>query len=251
MALTVSNAQALVAERAEVLAVGGDHLGTIADVFFDTGTGVPNWALIETADGSAARLVPLTGAEIVSTGLQLPLDRSVISASPKVSRSGPPDPATEQSLRGHYRLDQPDEPHPDGPGAAAETADGDAAMILSEERLQTSTQVRPSSRVKISKRIVTEQVTQTVPVRREELRIERLPIETDSAGKPEDHSSAEVDHQLEEGEYEIVLYEERIVLTRIVVPIERVRLNTHTVSEEVTVTEDLRKEQVELSERQT
>lgn len=248
MALTVSNAQALVAERAEVLAVGGDHLGTIADVFFDTGTGVPNWALIETADGSAARFVPLTGAEIVSTGLQLPLDRSVISASPTVGRPGPPDPATEQSLRGHYRLDQPDEPHPDGSGAAA---DGDGAMILSEERLQTSTQVRPSSRVKISKRIVTEQVTQTLPVRREELRIERLPIETDSAGKPEDHSSAEVDHQLEEGEYEIVLYEERIILSKIVVPIERVRLNTHTVSEEVTVTEDLRQEQVELSERQT
>ena len=251
MAITVSNAQALVAEHAAVYAVDGELVGSLADVFFDTGTGVPNWALVEVGSESTARFVPLSGAEIRSAGLQVPLAHAVISGSPSTSGSGPPDSDIEQHLRAYYQSEQSGEgragdPSPD---PAATSAAEDDVMIVSEERLRTGTEVRPSSRVKITKQIVTEQVTRTVPVRREELRIERIPIEADSSDDPVPAGVEGESHEFGQGEYEIVLYEERVVLSTVVVPVERVRLNTQTVTEDVAVTEDLRKEHVELSEQ--
>ena len=253
MSITVSNAQALVAERAAVYARDGELVGSLADVFFDTGTGVPNWALVEVGSESSARFVPLTGAEILSAGLQVPLAHTVIAGSPSASRPGPPDTDTEERLRSYYQSEQSGEQHADAPGPhlAESTAADDDVMIVSEERLRTGTEVRASSRVKITKRIVTEQVTRTVPVRREELRIERIPIEGDSSDDGAPAGFEGESHEFGQGEYEIVLYEERVVLTTVVVPVERVRLNTQTVTEDVAVTEDLRKEHVELSDLQT
>lgn len=253
MAITVSNAQALVAERAAVYTGDGELVGSLTDVFFDTGTGVPNWALVEVGSESGARFVPLTGAEILSAGLHVPLAHAVIARSPAASRPGPPDPDTEQQLSSYYQSVQSGERQADdlSPKPAAGSADDDDVMIVSEERLRTGTEVRPSSRVKITKQIVTEQVTQTVPVRREELRIERIPIEADSSGDPGTAGIEGDHHEFGQGEYEIVLYEERVVVTTVVVPVERVRLNTQTVTEDVVVTEDLRKEHVKLSEQQT
>jgi stress response protein YsnF len=53
---------------------------------------------------------------------------------------------------------------------------------------------------------------------------------------------------ISEEEHEVVLHQERPVVENEAVPVERVRLGTETVTSEETVSEDLRKEQIDDSD---
>jgi uncharacterized protein (TIGR02271 family) len=115
----------------------------------------------------------------------------------------------------------------------------DEAMTRSEEELRVGTLEREAGRARLRKYVVTESVTKTVPVQREEVRVEREPI-TD-ANRDEAMSGADVSEE----EHEVVLYEEEPVVEKRVVPKERVRLDKETVSEQREVTEEVRKEQID------
>jgi uncharacterized protein (TIGR02271 family) len=82
-------------------------------------------------------------------------------------------------------------------------------------------------------------VTETVPVQREEVRVEREPI-TDA-----NRDAATSGADLSEEEHEVVLHEEQVVVDKTTVPRERVRLDTDTVTEQRSVSEQIRKEQIE------
>ncbi len=88
--------------------------------------------------------------------------------------------------------------------------------------------------------ITTETVSQTVPVEREQVRIEREPITEANAGV------AMSGHDLSEEEVEVTLTEEEPVVEKRVVPKERVRLDKDVVTEQETVSADLRKEQIDV-----
>lgn len=88
-------------------------------------------------------------------------------------------------------------------------------LVRHEERAVARTETFVREVVRVTKRIVTETVTVEVPVRREELIIERLP----GAGRPVTENPAD-----REAEQEIIVYAERPVVTTELVPVERVRL---------------------------
>ncbi|HSU37090.1 MAG TPA: PRC and DUF2382 domain-containing protein [Propionibacteriaceae bacterium] len=115
----------------------------------------------------------------------------------------------------------------------------DDAMTLSEERVEVGTQTREAGRARLRKYVVTENVTKTVPVQREEVRLEREPITEANRG------AAESGPEISEEEHEVVLHEERPVVEKEAVPVERVRLDTETVTDDVTVSEEVRKEQLD------
>ncbi len=115
----------------------------------------------------------------------------------------------------------------------------DDAMTLSEERVNVGTETRESGRARLRKYVVTENVTQTVPVSREEVRLEREPITDGNVG------AANAGPDISEEEHEVVLHEERPVVEKDVVATERVRLNTETVTDQATVNETVRKEEVD------
>jgi uncharacterized protein (TIGR02271 family) len=115
-------------------------------------------------------------------------------------------------------------------------------MTRSEERLEVGTESRESGRARLRKFVVTENVTQTVPVSHEEVRIEREPI-TD-ANRGEAMSGGEITEE----EHEVTLHEERPVTRKETVPVERVRLDTETVTDQEQVSEQVRKEQIEADE---
>jgi uncharacterized protein (TIGR02271 family) len=93
--------------------------------------------------------------------------------------------------------------------------------------------------VRLRKYIVTEPVQTTVQVQREEVRLEREPI-TDA-----NRDDALAGGDLTEEEHEVTLHAEEPVVGKRVVPKERVRLDTDTVTEETQVDEQLRKERIE------
>ena len=117
--------------------------------------------------------------------------------------------------------------------------DTDDAMTLSEERVNVGTQTQETGRARLRKYVVTENVTQTVPVQREEVRLEREPITDENVGE------ATSGPDFTESEHEVTLREERPVVEKEAVPVERVRLATDTVTDEVTVSEDVRKEELD------
>jgi uncharacterized protein (TIGR02271 family) len=116
----------------------------------------------------------------------------------------------------------------------------DDAMTLSEERLNVGTRSQEAGRARLRKYVVTENVTETVPVSHEEVRLEREPITDANIGNAMDGPA------ISEEEHEVVLHAETPVVEKEAVPVERVRLDKTTVTEQTQVSEGLRKEEVEL-----
>ena len=112
-------------------------------------------------------------------------------------------------------------------------------MTRSEEELRVGKASRESGRARLRKYVVTEQVQKTVPVQREEVRVEREPITDANAGE------ARSGPDISEEEHEVTLHEEEVVTEKRAVPKERVRLDKETVTEDQTVSEEVRKEQIE------
>ena len=118
----------------------------------------------------------------------------------------------------------------------------DDAMTISEERVRVGTATRETGRARLRKYVVTENVTETVPVSHEEVRIEREPITDANRG------AAESGPAISEEEHEVVLHGEVPVVDKDVEAVERVRLDKETVTEQATVNETVRKERVDLDE---
>ena len=115
----------------------------------------------------------------------------------------------------------------------------DEAMTRSEEQLKVGTEQVETGRARLRKHVVTEQQTVTVPVTREEVRVEREPI-TDA-----NRDQAQTGPDISEEEHELVLTEERPVVHKETVPVERVKLAKESVTEDHQVSEQVRKEQIE------
>ena len=236
----------------------GDKLGTIDAIYLDDETGQPEWATVASGLFSAkAAFVPLAQAQAMGDSVQVPYDKQQVTDAPSMEADGSLSQDEEAQLYRHYGLDYGE--HRSDSGLAAGTdrdADADTdhgtvgrdtsgpttdnAMTRSEEELQVGTTQRERGRVRLRKYVTTEQVTQTVPVQREELRVEREPI-TDA-----NLDAATSGPAISEEEHEVTLHEETPVVEKRAVPKERVRLDTETVTEDRQVSEEVRKEQIEV-----
>ncbi|MFC5931229.1 DUF2382 domain-containing protein [Cryobacterium melibiosiphilum] len=130
----------------------------------------------------------------------------------------------------------------EGAGHDTSGPNTDDAMTRSEERLHVGTEQVGAGRARLRKHIVTENQTVTVPVSREEVRLEREPITDANRGQ------ARSGRDLSEEEHEVQLTEERVVVNKETVPVERVRLGTETVTDEQQVSEDVRREEIDFDE---
>ncbi|MGC0421296.1 DUF2382 domain-containing protein [Embleya sp. AB8] len=126
-------------------------------------------------------------------------------------------------------------------GMAAE-ADTDQAMTRSEERLDVHVETIEAGRAALRKVIETERVDQVVPVMHEEWEIVREPIDNNN------RQAALNGPDMRENAHEIVLHAERVVVHKEVVPVERIRLVAKKVQAEQRVTEEVRRERIELHE---
>jgi uncharacterized protein (TIGR02271 family) len=235
----------------------GDKLGTIDAIYVDDQTGEPEWALVNTGlFGTKSSFVPLAQASTHGDQVQVPYDKQQVKDAPRIDTDQHLSEAEEQELWRHYGLDYDsryttDTADRDRDGVyddVQDTAVGrdtsgpttDEAMTRSEEELQVGTQTRERGRARLRKYVTTEQQTVTVPVQREELRVEREPI-TDA-----NLDAATSGPAISEEEHEVTLHEETPVVEKRAVPKERVRLDTETVTEERQVAEEVRKEQIQV-----
>ena len=246
----------------------GDKIGSLGQVYLDTTTNQPSWASVNTGlFGLKESLVPISDADATADGIRVPYDKQTVKDAPNVdvSHDEPLMPDDVTRLYQHYNLggggftstsyDETGSSRTGYDAGAAQagtvsdaefrgTGDRDVrgtddAMTRSEERLVAGTQRETVGQARLRKYVVTENVQTSVPVSREEVRLEREPITDANRG------AALSGQDITESEHEVTLHAERAVVEKETVPVERVRLGKETVTEEQTVTGEVRKEQIE------
>jgi len=235
----------------------GDKIGKVGQVYLNDATGEPEWLTVSTGlFGTRESFVPLREADYSGDDVVVPVSKNVVKDAPTVENDGHLEPADEDALYRYYagHLGGTDEGHATagqgsagtdrGAGHDTSGPDTDDAMTRSEERLNVGTEQVETGRVRLRKHIVTENVTQTVPVSHEEIRVERKPITDANEGQ------ALGGPGLSDEEHEVTLRAERPVVQKETVPVERVRLGTETVTEQQQVDETVRREEIELDEGQ-
>ncbi|NEK59630.1 PRC and DUF2382 domain-containing protein [Geodermatophilus sabuli] len=261
----------------------GEKIGSASEVYLDDETGQPEWVTVRTGlFGTKESFVPIRDADLTDDGLRVPVSKAAVKDAPKVDTDGHLSPQEEQELYRYYDMQvgsgQTDTTtgrtgtesttglasgtesttgmattgmttgtagrhDVDAPGTVGRDTSGpttDNAMTRSEERLTVGTRSEEVGRARLRKYVVTENVSETVPVSREEVRVEREPITDANIGNALDGPA------ISEEEHEVTLHAERPVVEKEAVPVERVRLDTQTVTEQQTVTDEVRKEQIEV-----
>ncbi|WP_374199995.1 DUF2382 domain-containing protein [Kitasatospora sp. SUK 42] len=126
------------------------------------------------------------------------------------------------------------------PGTPAPAAPSSPVEITCrEERLDITTEWHVVGTAKLRKYVTTERVERRVPVVRERVRVERTPVS-------EAERAPLTEKELAEAVEEVTLREERAVVRKHVVPIERVRLVVERYSTEEVIRDELRREHVEI-----
>ena len=219
----------------------GDKIGSIADIYLDRQTGEPEWLAVKTGMfGSNLSFVPIREARSTGDAVTVPYEKAKVKDAPNVEADGELSEAEEQRLYEHYGISWGEfdyDREPVGRDTSGPTTD--EAMTRSEEELSVGTTRRETGRARLRKYVVTEQVQTTVPVQREEVRVEREPITEGNAGQALDGPA------ISEEEHEVTLHADEPVVDKNVVPKERVRLDKDTVTDERTVSDEVRQERIE------
>jgi len=257
----------------------GDKLGKVGQVYVSDDGRQPLFVTVHTGlFGTKQSFVPLQGADLRGDTVTLQYDKDTIKGAPNIDDDGALSDDEQETLFDYYdgrsggvasgvggttaglgtgvgtdrREGFTDTDRTAGYTGTDRTATDrdtvghdtsgpttDDAMTRSEEHLNVGTQRLESGRVRLRKHVVTERETVNVPVSHEEVRIEREPITDANRG------DALAGPDLSDEEHEVVLTEERPVVEKETVPVERVRLDKEQVTENRQVTEDVRHEEID------
>ena len=233
----------------DVYGTDEQKIGTVGQVYLDDQSDRPEWVTVRTGlFGTKESFVPLTQADTSTNGLRVPFTKDHVKDAPRVDADqGHLSYEEEAELYRHYGLD-----YTAGSGAPQRTSkdrgtvghdtsgpETDDAMTRSEEQLKVGTKTHEKGRARLRKHVVTEQQTVSVPVTREEVRVEREPITDANRG------AAMSGPAISEEEHEVVLREERPVVEKETVPVERVKLGKETVTDQEQVSKKVRKERID------
>lgn len=281
----------MVSERDVSAAIGstaygsdGESVGTVETFYTDDVTGATTWVSVSSGLlGRKQVIAPAEDAAFTDGRLQLTVPSGSVSSAPKMSGEHL-SPEDEEALRRHYaqaratsvddvdrRSDTDDVDRRSAVGGVGDTTaptqvidtsqarevagHGDGSMVRSEEQLRVGTEEVAAKRMRVVKYVVTEEVQISVPIRREEIRIEEVPagaLDTDGGMVTEGEGlrTGPADGGPATGALtgglpeEIVLHAERPVVSVEVVPVERVRLTTELVAGQTSVSETVQREQV-------
>ncbi len=275
--ITQDQMKDLISAGGNVLSSDGHILGPLGRLYVDDSSGRPTWVTVTTGEqGNRESFVPLDGSTAHGGDVRVAYPRESVRSSPAMSQDGHLSAPEEKHLLRHYGLlpGVDDAPAGDADAGTTSRLESDYVMVRSEEQLRAGTEIHETERVRIVKRVVTENVTVTVPVRREELHMERVPVDAPPAeprhptgngpgsgngagytyvdreadAEPERDDAdlyATVSSAFNGDEYDIVLYQERPVVQMEIVPVERIHVLKQIVTHEETLSGEVRKEVIE------
>lgn len=257
----------------------GEKIGKAAQVYLSNRDDEIEWLTVSTGlFGSRESFVPARQATFGDEEIRVPVAKDQVKNAPQIEPDRELAGEEEQQLYQYYGIDYADaaadgttpregagtdqrrdaEHNVAGRGTDGRVGDdrvaddrvtGDRAtdgrvaddgVTVSKEELEVGTRTTEAGRVRLRKYVTTREETVTVPVSHEEVRVVREPV-TDSG-----RDRAVSDTEISEDEREVILHREEPVVATKTTPVERVRLETESVTEERQVTGEVREEHVDL-----
>lgn len=240
----------------------GDKVGDITDVYYDDRTGRPEWMTVSTGwFGTKEQFVPIAGSTAHGEDIRVEFDTELIKDAPGIDADDAHlSEEEERRLYSHYgfnadatdvedmyagrsRADEGYEYHDRREAAAGvdttttATTGTSASTTLNEEQLEVDKRERAAGAARLHKYVVTEDVNITVPVKKQVARLVREPVPGQAAGTVGDMRD-EVE--------EVTLMQEEVDVSKRTVARERVGIEVDEVTEQRTVNETVRKEEVEV-----
>jgi uncharacterized protein (TIGR02271 family) len=234
-------------QGSDVYGSDGSKIGTAGQVYLDDQTGQPAWVTVNTGlFGTNESFVPLTEASYTGDRVTVPFDKDKVKGAPNVSEDGHISPEEEQNLYEYYGISYSggysDTTTTDTRGVVGNDISGpetDNAMTRSEEQLRVGKTSETAGTARLRKYVVSENVSESVPLTQERAVLEREPITDANIGNATEGPA------ISEEEHEVTLTQERPVVEKTVTPVERVRLDKEAVTSEETVTDEVRSERIE------
>jgi uncharacterized protein (TIGR02271 family) len=260
---------------ARVTGSDGKVIGTVEQVFRDDADGTPAWARIRS--GKTGRFVPVSTGELTPEGLRVPFDSRKVMAGPNIDAGQHMSAAQAEEIRKYYGIAVPAQEAPSREARSREAPSRPAQsyqtpsrsapsyqtpsrqapygqapygqrgrpteqewLVRQEERLEVDKETVETGRVRLHKYVDVEPVQETVRTFHDEYDIERITVTA------QDRISGDIGEE----EQEIILYEERPVPRKEIVPVERIRLRTKRIEEDSVVRDELRRERVEVEPEQ-
>ena len=219
----------------------GSKIGSIGQVYVDDETGMPDWITVNTGlFGTKESFAPLYGSSVTGEGVVLPFGKDVVKGAPSIKDAAHLDADEQEALYTYYQgyLGTDSAAQYDTTTTAPKAGgNADGYLTRSEEQLHVGTQRVEAGRAKLRKFVVTEQQTVTVPVSHDEVQIVREPLQ------PGDSLDGAT---IGEDSIEVVLQQDKVLVDKEIVGVEKVKLATTTVTEQQQVTDQVRKEQIEV-----
>lgn len=210
----------------------GTRVGKVKQVFLEPKTDAPNFLTVKTSAGE--HLIPVASVELDKNKLHVPFDKKTIQNAPSFDLDEGLDSSDQDEVVEYYASQGADE---DNNEDSAEEVEEEGSMIRRAERLEVGTEWEETGEATLTKRVVTRTETVEVPLRREELVIERESLTDEEAQEGGD---------LSEEEEVIVLREERPVVEKQVVGVEKVTVGKRTLSETEEVSADVQEEKIDI-----
>src|SRR3712207_5800296 len=233
----------------EVFDQVGEKIGKVDDLFVDE-SDQPEYIGVKMGFlGTRSTLIPweaVSSTDDEGRAITVATDKATAKDGPGFDDDKEITPEFENEVYSYYGLQRSqttDEPgtYETYQDAAPRTTDEDELRVQrTEEELAAGTREREAGQLKVRKRVRTDREQIEVPTRREEVSVERVPVEGEA-------SEAEI------GEDEVVVpvTEEEVVVGKRAVAKEEVRIRKDVVEDTEVVEEDVRREEVEVEDATT
>lgn len=204
-------------QNATVYGSDGDKIGSVGQVYLDDQTNQPTFVTVKTGFfGSNETFIPVAQATPSQDGLQVPFDKAFVKDAPNVAADGSLSPEEERRIYEYYSIDYPaaagtgrdtdvtadrtvvNDTAAAGTAAGVGTGDRDVntgdrdSVVVRDEQLNVGTEVRETGQVRLRKHSYTDTETVEVPVSREEVVVEREPVDPNSPEALRDSGDEEV-----------------------------------------------------------
>jgi sporulation protein YlmC with PRC-barrel domain len=189
---------------ATVYDASGEKIGKVGQVYLDSDSGRPVWASVNTGlFGTSENFVPLNDANWDGENLRVGYDKSFVTDAPRIDVDGALSTENQDELYRYYTLENTSQYRDDRDrsewtddrdrtewtddgdrsqwtddsrsGRDTSDLDTDDAMNRQDDESSRGTRTAEAGRVRLRRYTVTEEQTITVPVTREEVRVEWVP----------------------------------------------------------------------------
>ncbi len=220
----------------EVYDQAGEKIGKVDDLFVDEND-QPEYIGVKMGFlGTHSTLIPMEIATVdeATSRIEVATDKDTAKNGPAFDDDREITPDFENEVHSYYGLQSTESTQTTG-----ETTDEDELRIQrSEEELRAGTREREAGEVGVRKTVRTERERLEVPTRREEVTVDRVPVEGEAS-----------EAQIGDDEVRVPVTEEEVVVEKRPVAKEEIRIRKDVVEDTQVVEEDVRKEEVDVDDQ--